>query len=216
MSRRDNAAHRCHGCRLHRTLCMCALIPRIATRTRLLLIMHRFEDRKATNTGRLATQCLSNSAVLVRGHAGSPSEPLYFGADTRPLLLFPHDGALPLPSFDDGPPVTLIVPDGNWRQASRVRKRVPGLEHIPCVALPATKPSRYQLRAEVREHGLATCEAIARAFGILEGPQVEIAIERAFAAMVERTLWARGQLARHQLTSALAEHVQRHDPRARQ
>jgi DTW domain-containing protein YfiP len=214
VSRRDNAAARCLRCRLHRSLCICALIPRLETRTRLLLIIHRYEDRKSTNTGRLATECLPNSDVLVRGHLDMPSAALSFDAATQPLLLFPHDHTVPLAQFRDGPPVTLIVPDGNWRQASRVKRRVPGLSDVPCVGLPVGAPSRYRLRAEAHDHGLATIEAIARAFGILEGPEVQQAIEEVFLAMVERTRWARGEISRHQVASGIPAGAVRHNPRS--
>jgi hypothetical protein len=60
--------------------------------------------------------------------------------------------------------------------------------------------------------GLATFEAIARAFGILESPDVQVALERVFAAMVERTLWARGQIAREAVTSGVPEGTFRHLP----
>lgn len=214
MSRRDNAVNRCRRCRLHASLCMCALIPELVTRTRLLLIIHRYEDRKSTNTGRLASVCLPNSEVLVRGHAGAPTLPLAFPPDTQPLLLFPHEDALPLTAFRGGAPVTLIVPDGNWRQASRVRRRVPGLAKLPCVALPAGAPSRYRLRSEVHSHGLATCEAIARALGILEGPDVQRALERVFQIMVERVRWARGEIDRAEVTAGIPAGSQRHDPQS--
>ena len=80
LSRKDNADARCPRCRVHTSLCVCALIPRIATRTRLLLVIHRREERKPTNTGRLAIECLSNSQVLVRGHQRSPGAPFTWGA----------------------------------------------------------------------------------------------------------------------------------------
>ncbi|HSO40373.1 MAG TPA: DTW domain-containing protein, partial [Labilithrix sp.] len=68
MSRRNNAASRCWRCRMHSSLCVCALIPKLATRTRLVLVMHRAEDRKPTNTGRLAAEAMPESRVVVRGH----------------------------------------------------------------------------------------------------------------------------------------------------
>ena len=64
MSRRDNAEARCRRCRMHEVLCLCALIPRIETRTRLVLVIHRYEERKPTNSGQLAALCLPNSEVL--------------------------------------------------------------------------------------------------------------------------------------------------------
>jgi DTW domain-containing protein YfiP len=212
MSRRDNAAYRCTRCRMHLSLCVCALIPRLETRTHLLLIIHRFEARKPTNTGQLAAACLANSTLLVRGHEGLPSAaPAFPGR--QPLLLFPHEHAVPLTAAHAGAgPVSLIVPDGTWRQAARVRARVPGLSNVPCVTLPAGAASSYGLRAESHDGGLATIEAIARAFGILEGPEIQLAIEHVFLAMVERTRWARGEISASQVSSGLPEGALRHDP----
>jgi len=44
MTRRDNPA-RCQICRMHETLCICALVPRLVTRTRLALLVHHREAR---------------------------------------------------------------------------------------------------------------------------------------------------------------------------
>jgi DTW domain-containing protein YfiP len=181
---------------MHAGLCICALISPIETRTRLVLIIHRREDRKPTNTGRLAAACLSNSQVLVRGHAASPTPPFRWEPSTQPLFLFPDPDAIPIAQFARSErPVTLIVPDGNWRQAAKVRARVPGLGDVPCVSLEPDAPTTYRLRHETRDQGLATIEAISRAFGVLEGTHVRVALERVFHAMVERTLRSRGQLA---------------------
>jgi DTW domain-containing protein YfiP len=213
MSRRDNRENRCVTCMMHMSLCVCALLPRIVTKTRLVLVIHRAELRKPTNTGHLATSSLVNSEVHVRGREGEPSGSIAFGPDTQPLLLFPHeDAALPLRPVDR--PVTLIVPDGNWRQASKVRARVPGLRDVPCVTLPPGAPSIYRLRSEAHPTGLATVEAIARALGILEGPEVQRALEHVFRAMVERTLWVRGDLRAEEVTGGIPPGAVRHDPRS--
>ncbi len=197
---------------------MCALVPRLETRTRLVLVIHRYEDRKPTNTGRLAAACLTRSEVVVRGllpiRDGVPTEaPFAWPEGSQPLLLFPAEDAVPLAGFvKSARPVTLIVPDGNWRQAAKMRKRVPGLGSVPCVSLPDGAPTAYRLRSEPQKGGLATLEAIARAFGVLEGPEVEAAMLRPFRAMVERTLWARGQLSAEAVQDGLPAGVQRHDP----
>jgi len=215
VSRRDNADVRCPRCRLHDSLCLCALIPRIATRTRLVLIIHRREDRKPTNTGRLATECLANSEVVVRGQQESPCAPFTWDPSRQPLLLFPREGAVPIERFAASPrPVTLIVPDGNWRQASKVRHRVPGLMDVPCVSIEPDAPTAYRLRSESRPGGLATMEAIARAFGVLEGAGVRSALERVFRTLVERALWSRGQIGTASLSDDLPAGARRHDPRS--
>jgi len=213
MSRRANAESRCERCRLHASLCICSLVPRLETRTRLVLVIHRLEDRKPTNTGRLAAECLPGSLVLVRGHESTPGDAVSFPPGTRPLLLFPHEGARELSEYKSSPePVTLVVPDGTWRQASKVRLRVRGLEGVPCVTLPSGIPTRYRLRSESHEHGMATMEAIARAFGILEGTAVEEALLSVFDAMVGRTLWARGEVLTSEVRGGIPEGAERHDP----
>lgn len=214
MSRRNNAHLRCPSCRMHGSLCICALVPKIATRTRLLLVIHRIEARKPTNTGLLGAACLTNAEVLVRGHEGKPTAPLVLEPGAQPLLLFPHEDAVRLDEWRGDRPVTLVVPDGTWRQASKVRQRVPGLADVPCVILPPDEPSCYRLRAEAHGHGLATIEAIARAMGILEGAHVRRALEQVFHAMVERTLWARGELDDGDVTLGVPEGAMRHDPRS--
>ncbi|MEZ4399841.1 MAG: tRNA-uridine aminocarboxypropyltransferase [Kofleriaceae bacterium] len=216
MSRRGNAELRCPRCRMLGELCVCGLIPTppLATGVALVLVVHRLEARKPTNTGQLAAACLAGSQILERGHEGRPSPPFVARAGTRPLLLFPADDAVPLDQLPPGGgPVTLIVPDGTWRQARRVRARVPGLADVPCVTLPPGPPSRYQLRSEPREGGLATIEAIARAYALLGEPAAHDLLDAVFRAVVERTLWSRGTLATAEVSGGLAPGVQRHAPR---
>jgi len=217
MTRRDNALHRCVRCRMLGGLCVCALIPspRLVTRTRLVLLIHRYEARKPTNTGRLAAECLENSVVVVRGHESQPTPAFVCPPGAQPLLLFPHEDATPLAAFhvEASRPVTLIVPDGNWRQASKVRQRVAGLRDVPCVMLPAGEPSTYRLRAEAHEAGLSTLEAIARAMGVLEGDEVRGAMEGVFRAMVERTLWSRGRVTTAEVSGGIPEGTMLHDLR---
>lgn len=221
MSRRNNAASRCWRCRMHSSLCVCPLIPQLATRTRLVLVMHRAEDRKPTNTGRLAAEAMPNSQVIVRGREGDPADEIRLDPDTRPVFLFPHEDAVPLESVarvpGDDRPVTLIVPDGNWRQASKVRNRVPGMKSVPCVSLPVGAPSTYRLRSEAHPFGLATVEAIGRCLRVLEGekgPEIEDALLHVFRAMVERTLWSRGEFDTANVTGGIPEGALRHDPRS--
>jgi DTW domain-containing protein YfiP len=191
------------------------LISRIETRTRLVLVIHRREERKPTNTGRLAIECLPNSQVLVRGCESSPGAAFTWDGSTQPLFLYPHTDAIPIARFlASERPITLIVPDGTWRQAAKVRARVPGLSDIPCVSIEPDAPTMYRLRRETRDGGLATIEAIARALGVLEGGHVRSALEKVFRAMVERTLWSRGQLGTADVSAGIPGGALRHDPRS--
>jgi DTW domain-containing protein YfiP len=211
---------RCPECLMHRSLCICALLPSLQTRTRLVLVLHQLEARKTTNTGRLAARCLTNSRIVVRGRDGdsgdtgtSPTiERSLWDAGSQPLLLLPSEDATPVSQWKQSAPITLIVPDGTWRQAIRTRKRVAGLDKVPCVTLPAAAPSRYRLRHAAQPQRLATLEAIAIAMGILEGPLVQEALEHVFAVMVDRTLWTNGRLERARVTGGIPHGAQSHDP----
>lgn len=218
MSRRENSAFRCSVCRMLGRLCVCSLLPEppLVTRTRVVLVMHRAEAAKSTNTGRIATACLAGSEILVRGHEGKPSEPLRWSEGVQPVLLFPHEDATPIAEAGrilDGRPVVLVVPDGTWRQASKVRRRVPGLGELPCLSVSGESRSPHRLRAEAHAHGLSTIEAIARAMAVLEGEHVRAALERVFRSMVERTLWTRGELADADVSGGIPPGTARHDLR---
>lgn len=209
---------------MHRSLCICSLLPSLQTRTRLVLVLHQLEARKTTNTGQLAVRCLTNSCVVLRGRDRAAYERLpelppltasgLWAEGTQPLLLFPHETATPITEWVGGAaPITLIVPDGTWRQAVKTRKRLAGLDQVPCVTVPETAAgSRYRLRQTARPQRLATIEAIARALGVLEGPAVEAALERVFAVMVDRTLWTNGRLERALVTGGIPPGAQSHDP----
>ena len=91
-------------------------------------------------------------------------------------------------------PVTLIVPDGTWRQAQRVRRRVTGLAEVPCAFVTRDAPSEYRLRRTPDARRLSTMEAIAEALGLLEGARGPAARElllNIFQVMVDRSLRGR-------------------------
>jgi DTW domain-containing protein YfiP len=202
---------------MHETLCICALVPRLATRTRLELIVHYREERKPTNTGQLAARCLERSSISIVGDRDRPLERAAPTEDELPLLLFPADDAVSITQFAGSErPIVLVVPDGNWRQASKFRKRIPGLAAMPCVVLPDTGPTDYRLRAEPHEGGLATFEAIARALCILEGdagPAIEREMLAVFRVMVERTLWLRGAVSDAEVTGGVPAAAIARNPR---
>lgn len=195
MGTRTHRAPRCPTCRMHLHACVCSTIPRLDLVTHVELIMHRRERDKPTATGELAVRCLVHGRVHVHGHEDAPVD--LRGLDTegrRLLLLFPSDDARVLtPELiaEDPRPVTLVVPDGSWRQASRIARRVPGLEGATHVVLAPDAPSTYQLRRETRPGGLATFEAIARALGVLEGAEVRAELELLFDRVVGAVLASR-------------------------
>jgi DTW domain-containing protein len=232
MGRKPKPHLRCEGCRLHRSLCICALIPRVMTRTRVVLLVHQLEANKPTSTGLLASQCLANGEVAYRGR--SPSEREGAAADPshmfdsiraasvgrRPLLLYPSDDAIPLEQVQPEPlPVLLVVPDGTWRQGARTRAHVSRRLGIPCVRVESGGADGRRLRVPTRSGRLATVEALAAALRMLEGPEagpaVEAALLRIYRVMCDRTLWSNGRITRDAVTGGIPEGVRSHDPLGR-
>lgn len=182
---------RCEACWLPVPTCICAELPRLQSRTRVVLVMHHVERNKSSNTGRLLARMLPEAVRLrIRGEKdASPPPPLPAG---RRLLLFPDPTAPELsPEMAAAGPLVLIVPDGTWSQARRMARRDPDAAAATPVRLPEGPVTRYGLRRNPREGTVSTLEAVARALGILEGPALEGPLMNAFALFVERSLYVR-------------------------
>lgn len=191
---------RCLGCHMRKELCLCENIracrESIKSETKILILMHHRERHLTTNTGRLASLCIPNCSIHFRG---LPYKPLdcaeLLDPERETLLLFPREDAKVLSSeflSTLKKPITLVVPDGSWRQAYKVAKREDALKNAHRVILPEGALSEYKLRREPKASGLATFEAIARAMGIIENPEMQAKLEELFRLMVSRTLGSRG------------------------
>jgi DTW domain-containing protein len=179
---------RCAVCGLHVHACVCALMTPLPVRTRVIVLVHCRELYRPSNTGRLLPLALAGCEIHQRGlpEGSAPLGPL-----TDPAVLFPIEGAEVLSA--ERAPATLVVSDGNWRQAKRIARREPALATARRVVLPVGPPSEYQLRSHPDPSRVSTFEAVARALGILEGPEVEAAMMPLFHAAVERVLRSRGR-----------------------
>jgi DTW domain-containing protein YfiP len=187
---------RCSRCEIRPELCFCSLIPELSLETRVIMIMHHRELNIRTNTARLLHAALKNSEIRIRGDLNIPFETEgLIGPERHTLYLYPTEDARELSlefvaSFQK--PVTLIIPDGSWRQASKMRNRIAVLRDVPCVKLPSGPRSVYHfIRQEPHAHSLSTYEAAARALGFLEkdrGPEVQKELEALFLEMVRRRI----------------------------
>ena len=196
MGQRSHRAERCTRCCLHVDLCLCDQIPTLDLATRIVLVMHHRERNRPTASAPLALQALPNHVWLLHGQRDNPADLMpQVSPERRGLILFPSEDAQVLtPEFiaADARPITLVVPDGSWRQASKAARRLPGVAHFENVVLPVGPETRYRLRREPKEGGLATMEAISRALGVIEGEGVQQALDALFETWVERTLSMRG------------------------
>ncbi|MFO1010574.1 MAG: tRNA-uridine aminocarboxypropyltransferase [Planctomycetota bacterium] len=196
---------RCPACFLQPRLCVCGLLAPLALATRVVVFRHRKEVHKPTNTGRLAALCLANAELRTFGgrderfDARGLDDP-----ERRVLLLYPRADArvLERDALDERP-VTLLVPDADWRRAQKLARGEPALERVPAVCLADGAPSEFRLRKHPDARYLSTFEGIARALGVLEGDAVRAELERVFRVFVDRALYQRGQLAAELVTGGV-------------
>src|SRR5512139_3885305 len=66
-------AIKCPRCMLQQRVCLCAEIPTIATRTRIVIVRHHLERFRSSNSGRLAHLALPNSEIIDHGGSGGPA-----------------------------------------------------------------------------------------------------------------------------------------------
>ncbi len=196
--RKRKTKNPCSECGLHASLCICHLIPKLQLSTKVTLIIHRRELKRTTNTGQLAIKSLQNSEMRVRGDLNK--EPLDLSdlltANYQTILFYPSDDAIELTKefvSKSVLPFQLIVPDGNWRQASKVVSRHPELNQIQKVKISTVNTANFHLRSEHKPEGMATLQAIALALGVIEGPLVQRELLNLYEAKLHHTLIGRGQ-----------------------
>ncbi|MEB0120449.1 DTW domain-containing protein [Pseudomonas sp. CCI1.2] len=188
----------CARCLRPETHCLCALIPQLDSRTRVLVIQHPSEVGHALNTARLAVLGLTN-AELVVGEVFDELPRLLNRPGYRARLLFPGEDAQAVVGYQNvvtgeaDQPLLLVVPDGTWRKARKLLHLNPALAALPRVTLGQTTTSRYRLRKAPGPDALSTIEAIAQALEILEAPMTFESLLRPFDALIEGQIAAMGE-----------------------
>lgn len=185
-SMRTRRLQRCTGCGLSLNLCICASLPRLSAQTRVVVLAHRVELEKSTNTGKLVARMLGDHAALVQSHERWQSE----AAPSATVVLFPTDDAVPLEEIA-AEVRCVIIPDGTWVQARRIARRHPACQNLRKARLSATLRSAYSLRRSHLQNGLCTLEAVAEALRILEAHSCAEPMLAAFGQWVERALLVR-------------------------
>lgn len=197
----------CPRCMRPAPYCVCAQVQTIDHRTRVLVLQHPDEQKHPMNTARLAVLGLAHAECLTG--LEFPDLAARLAAAHSPALLFPgpqactpQHWASPHPGLPA--PDLLIVPDGTWRQAGRLVRANPELEHLPRLMLADGATSRYRIRRAAQENAVSTIEAIVSTLSVLE-PETDFApVLRPFEAMVEGQIRAMGEAAyaRHLALSA--------------
>lgn len=191
--RRAGIVNRCPNCQLNNNLCVCAEIRPITLKTNISLVVHVRELKLTSNTAQFVQKMSpENSQIFIRGrvHETFTPEPI-LKREGLPLFLYPHEDAVELNQefLEKNPgPYHLIVPDGNWHQARRVRKREAAFQAMTAIKLPPGPLAEYKLRKALHPEWLSTYEAVAHALGIIEGEKVQDHLMEFFRHWVRTTL----------------------------
>lgn len=185
---RDLSGH-CPRCVLQLEICICSVLPRIETRTEIVLIQHVTERLLTSNTGRFAALALPKSCVLSYG-GGEPFDAEPLSAPGTALLYRSGPGPASPLSFV---PERLIVLDGSFRQARRMYKKIPELRGLPELRLPPPRLTPTRLRRPTQPEGMSTIEAIAAAIAAVEGAARAAPLWALHAELVIRADRVRGR-----------------------
>lgn len=186
---------------MHVPLCLCGLIPRIDHGTRVVLLAHPAEWDRPSNTGRLAVLALKRAELAT----WSPSLDLELLLRDGHDHLLLHPAGKPLTAGDR--PISLIVPDGTWRESSRIARRISEHPRIRRVRLDS--PPRAGLRDAPSPDRIGTADAIADALALLGEGDAAASLRDVLRIMKDRSLWTRGKLSTDQVTGGLSVEVRR-------
>lgn len=181
----------CARCRRPTTVCYCATLPQLPTRTRVVVLQHPRERDKAIGTAHMASLCLPNSELHVgRAWADDPKVQAALNNAAAPaILLYPGPEAKDILTEPPTGPVTLVVVDGTWSQAKNVVRDNEMLRTLPRYAFRAPQPSEYRIRREPSDEVVSTIESLMYALGALEGEAERFAaMLTPFRAMVDAQL----------------------------
>lgn len=135
--------------------------------------MHKAERYLTSNTTHLAKNTIEGINVLLHGMPEALQAEDIFIPGHKPLYLFPDEDAKTLTEYKQefDRPFQLIVPDGSWRQAKKIKRRIPALVDIPSVKISHVE-SEYLLRKGPFAGALCTYEAMTYALKEIEGDVV--------------------------------------------
>jgi DTW domain-containing protein YfiP len=184
---RGSRVQRCEGCRVPHSHCLCALRPRVPTRSGVCLIMADIEPLKPSNTGWLIADVVADTAAF--GWARTVVDPALLAmlADPQwqPYLVFPGEFVEPervvtqvlvTPEALGKRPLFVLL-DATWPEARKMFRKSPYLNHLPVLSLQPEQLSAYRLRRSTRDDHLCTSEVAALCLALAGDAQAAQVLE---------------------------------------
>ncbi len=197
---KGKSVQRCPDCQMGAFACMCALRPTAESSVEFVLLMHRKELFKPTNTGRLIVDVFPGTRAFLWNRLEVPEGLREILEDPCRdcYVVFPADGtencnrkvvhALPAAKKK----TTLILLDGTWKQCSRMIGLSRWLDDVPCLSLPETLVRSYSVRDSGRSHRFSTAEAAISCLLLAQQTQSAETLRHYFAVFNQHYLATRG------------------------
>lgn len=184
-----NRTPRCERCQLPHRWCTCAGFRPVECPLQVDVLIDSREYYRPTSTGRLINRVLPAS----RGHLYRHDLPLVRADITRPdrKLWILHPAGAPPPLDVDPASIQVLLLDGSWREAARMRQDVSTWGRL--VGLPMTGASRYLLRSQQGTGRFSTIEALLFLLAALGLTREHAELRLQFELHVYAGLRARGQ-----------------------
>ncbi|AMD48437.1 tRNA-uridine aminocarboxypropyltransferase [Bordetella holmesii] len=196
----------CGRCERPLTHCLCPMLPKLPSQTRVLFLQDPREAGHALNTARLAWLGLARAARVV---ADEFDERLWMRPGQQALLLFPGPAAaVAAPPVPGGLPRLLVVPDATWRRARSMVARHPSLAALPRLTIAGAGQGRYRVRHADLPGALSTLEAVVAGLNAMESTDRFDALLEPLERLVQGQIEAMGA-ARYE-----AHHVRREGSRS--
>lgn len=191
---RGKSVVRCDVCQMASFACMCAWRPKLQSRCEFILLMHRIEVFKPTNTGRLIADVLPNQTHVFCWSRTEPEEELLALLSDKSrqcFIVFPANsdpntnasGKVSRNIFDKIPdnkktPIFILL-DGTWKQSGRMFHLSRWLDDVGCISLSNVLlpdyVKSYAMRKSHKDDYLSTAEAAALCLELI-GEQTNSAV----------------------------------------
>ncbi|WP_133012130.1 tRNA-uridine aminocarboxypropyltransferase [Marinomonas flavescens] len=171
---RGSKANRCPSCLMATFACFCTERKTAHASINFILLFHRDEIHKPTNSGRLIADCYPADTLAFLWDRTQPDDALKALLEERKgacTLLYPHTETakrqkrhvrtLPLPNVESNTKHTFIILDGTWKQASKMFHQSEWLKDIPHFEINSQAQRSFLVRHSGHDMQFATAEVIA-------------------------------------------------------
>ncbi|MBJ7537602.1 tRNA-uridine aminocarboxypropyltransferase [Marinomonas transparens] len=171
---RGSNAKRCEFCLMAEFACFCHLRTPQTSPIEFILLFHRDEIHKPTNSGRLIADLFPNDTLAYLWSRTEPSQALLDHLNRKQgncTLLFPNTEtaqiqqrplrAIPPNTHKQGEKHTFIILDGTWKQASKMFHQSEWLKDIPHFEINNAAQRSFLVRHSSHDMQFATAEVTA-------------------------------------------------------